>query len=172
MQDTSFDFETLSLRPDAAILSLGAVRFDRNTGELGPEFYRVVEIEGHIDPSTLMWWSNQSEAARKAVFGYEVDRVTLSEALRDFADFTADALWLWSRGGKDAEWLENACARTGVAPVAKFWQFCDQRTVTNLFSHLNFPETEGTAHNALADAKRQATHLCQVFSHLRATGAA
>lgn len=35
MNDISFDLETLGTAPNALILSIGAVQFDRKTGELG-----------------------------------------------------------------------------------------------------------------------------------------
>lgn len=176
MQDISFDFETLSLDRDACILSLGAVRFDRNTGELGACFYGVAEIENQpgavIDPGTVAWWMQQSAEAREGVFGKEVNRAPLVEVLRGFSAFTEGAEWLWSAGAKDAEWLESAMRRCGVPSPWYYWQFCDQRTLRNLFGDYIYPRDSGVAHNALSDAMRQAEQLCDIFNAARLTGLA
>lgn len=174
MQDISFDFETLSLDRDACILSLGAVRFDRNTGKTGARFYAVAEIENQpgaiIDPSTVVWWMRQSAEAREGVFGKESPRVPIYELLRQFVAFAGDAAWMWSAGAKDAEWLESAMRRCEIQNPWKYWQFCDQRTLRNLFGDYIYPRDTGVVHNALSDAVRQAEQLCDIFNAARLTG--
>lgn len=176
MDDISFDFETLSLDRDACILSLGAVRFDRNTGELGQRFYGVAEITGQpgavIDAGTVDWWMGQSEEARQGIFGEGVSRVPLATLLRSFADFSDGATYLWSAGAKDAEWLDSAFKRCDVPNPWFYWQFCDQRTVRNLFSAYISPEAhkKSVAHNALEDAVRQAVQLGDIFKASRESG--
>lgn len=175
MDDISFDFETLSLDRDACILSLGAVRFDRSTGELGQRFYCVAEVTGQpgaiIDASTVEWWVGQSEEARQGIFGKDVSRVPLVTLLRGFAAFSEGASYLWSAGAKDAEWLESAFRRCGVPNPWRYWQFCDQRTVRNLFGTYIHPvESSGVKHNALDDAERQAIQLGDIFRASREVG--
>ena len=45
MNDVMVDLETLSTKPNAAIVSIGAVFFDPKTGELGDTYYQVIDIE-------------------------------------------------------------------------------------------------------------------------------
>lgn len=174
MDDISFDFETLSLDRDACILSLGAARFDRDTGALGSKFHAVAEIEGQpggvIDASTVQWWMAQSGEARESIFGANVIRIPLAELLANFKDFATDAEYLWSAGAKDAEWLESAFRRCGIENPFKYWQFCDQRTVRNLFGAYINPYETGVAHNALDDSIRQAVALCDIFHASRDSG--
>src|SRR4051812_37876973 len=64
------DLETMGTAPGSAIVSLGAVAFDPVAGTLGEEFYRVVSLRScqraglSLDPDTIVWWLQQSEAAR------------------------------------------------------------------------------------------------------------
>jgi hypothetical protein len=66
------DLETMGNKPNAPIVSIGAVFFDPSTGELGG-FYRVVSLKSSVDggaipdPETIMWWMQQSEEARMAI---------------------------------------------------------------------------------------------------------
>lgn len=68
--DVMLDLETMGQGPDAAIVAIGAVSFDLEAGKLGSEFYTVVDLTssveagGKMDPSTVLWWLQQSEQAR------------------------------------------------------------------------------------------------------------
>jgi hypothetical protein len=43
------DLETMGNKPNAPIVSIGAVFFEPSTGELGDEFYRVVSLKSSMD---------------------------------------------------------------------------------------------------------------------------
>src|SRR5688572_29962905 len=91
--DVMLDLETLGTRPGCAILSIGAVAFDRHTGALGPEFYMVVnrkscEAKGLTqDQSTLDWWSRQSAEAKKVLAEAENAPNGLGGALVQFTAY-------------------------------------------------------------------------------------
>lgn len=76
------DFETLSLKPNAVLLALGAVAFDADTGVLLEQFY--VNIDPRIQPgrdisaSTVLWWMQQNDEARQ--------RLTNATAMADLKD--------------------------------------------------------------------------------------
>lgn len=173
--DISIDCETLGTGPNAMLLSIGAVRFDRHSGELGPEFYRLLQLggpyDGVIDASTVQWWAMQSEQARADVFGKDLKRARLVDALSDLSHFCRGAKTYWQRGDRDGLWLESAYGRVGLeGPPWKFWELRDQRTVSVEFGHLIEKPERGTAHNALADAKAQADELIAIYSTLRLLG--
>lgn len=75
MNHLMIDLETMGNKPNAPIVSIGAVFFEPSTGELGEEFYRVVSLKSSMDggavpdPDTIMWWMQQSEEARSAING-------------------------------------------------------------------------------------------------------
>lgn len=69
------DIETLGTRPGSAIVQIGAAGFDLDSGKVSAPF--KVNVEPHenstMDFSTVQWWMQQSEEARKSVFGGERD---------------------------------------------------------------------------------------------------
>ncbi|HHZ0858735.1 TPA: RecE family exodeoxyribonuclease, partial [Escherichia coli] len=75
------DLETMGKNPDAPIASIGAVFFDPQTGELGPEFSKIIDMDtcgGTVDISTIEWWLQRSGEARAAILA---DRIPLDDAL-------------------------------------------------------------------------------------------
>ena len=72
--DIMIDLETLATSPDAAILTIGAVRFDPFGRELtDPEmdsFYVRVDLDSCdeiglvTNDDTIAWWANQSDEAK------------------------------------------------------------------------------------------------------------
>lgn len=62
------DLETLSLRPDAAVTAIGVAWFDdTRVIDTAGWYMRHFDWDGHIDPGTVRWWMEQSDAARGAV---------------------------------------------------------------------------------------------------------
>lgn len=168
MNDISIDLETLSTRHDAAILSIGAVIFDRDTGEIGRRFYAEINISdaikhGHVDASTLAWWISQGDAAR-GLFADTNDKVKLADALGALSDFVTDAYGacVWGNGATfDITILEHAYVRCGLTPPWQFWKIRDMRTLVETawfaaqFDRNTIPFV-GTPHHALHDAEHQA----------------
>ena len=186
MKDISFDLETLGIGPEAMILSIGAVKFDRVTSELGEEFSRVIDIAsplggGTIDASTVVWWMDKPQQVRDAVFGKDVERVPLRQALAEFSEFIGftDELpdgeypdvTLWQRGDKDSQWLESAYAGMQLQLPFRYWQVSDQRTLCNQFKPFLPDQDEGHWHCALYDARYQAHCLIAAFGRMYSTGA-
>jgi hypothetical protein len=166
--DISIDLETLSTRPDAAVVSIGAAAFNRDTGAIGETFYAVITLDSaiedhHVCSATLQWWMSQGDAAR-AVF-MDSDKSTLRAALEDLHIFVSrypDAN-VWGNGANfDIAILEYAYARHFGYQAApwKFWNVRDMRTIVEAAAAKNFDKKsiifEGVAHNARDDAAHQA----------------
>lgn len=180
----SIDLETLGKNPQAMILSIGAVEFDPHTGEMGDTFYRVIDLEapggGVMDASTVLWWMRQSAPAREALFGPNVERVPLQQALVEFSEwlgFNDDLpegqeypnVHLWQRGDKDAQWLTSAYEGMGLKTPFPYWVVSDQRTLCRWVPvpPSDCPERTCVEHDALADAVHQAHWLVAVFKQLK-----
>ena len=64
------DIETLSTKPDAAILSLAVTPFDIRTGKIGSHYYEKIELADclklglRVSANTFYWWLQQSQKAR------------------------------------------------------------------------------------------------------------
>lgn len=170
MTDVMIDLETLSTRPDAAILSIGAVMFDDNG--LGMDFYCPVRRQGqeelgfHVDLRTIEWWAKQTPEARAAAFD-DPNAMTIKEAIGSLC------LWLsgnrvgvgfgpsikaWSHGsGFDLPILEHACRVVGIRNPISYADCRDTRTIYEIGGiNIHVLRDPSTHHNALVDARVQA----------------
>lgn len=110
MTDVMIDIETLDTAPTAAILSIGAVKFDLARGAVGngprDRFHRAVSLSFDefrlftVSRSTVDFWLSQSAEARRAVVAGDepTERVDFEAALDGLASFVARAERVWARG--------------------------------------------------------------------------
>lgn len=159
------DAETLGTAADSVLMSIGAVRFDLDSGEIDDAgFYRSISIDSNrdygrrIQEDTLQWWLKQSAAAQ-AVF--TEPKVTLSDALCELSDWLGgkdNPRFMWSMGADfDLPMIAHAYHQIVVDVPWKFWNSRCARTYKNLpqAKNVSVPRL-GTHHNALADAIYQA----------------
>jgi len=164
------DIETLSTRPDAAIVSIGAVHFSFKHGIL-EEFKVNIDAKSckdfglHIEKDTLDWWSRQPKAARQA---WMTNPVPLDEGLNKFSEF-------FGRNNKRLVWCNGASfdypiLRFGYFMIKgempwKYYNEMDLRTINQMFNVRNADVRAGSEghHDALEDAKAQALHLISIF---------
>lgn len=171
MNDLMLDVECLGIGADGALLAIGAVFFDENT-DLGAEFYRTINLAtavnrgGTMDASTVMWWLGQDEAARNAVRfnGYHID-----EALEDFVTFfkkhgNGDTRVWGCSPTFDCEKVNSALKRSGLKTPWKYFLERCYRTVRERNQSVE-PDVRTGLHNALDDAKFQASHLIKIRKH-------
>lgn len=163
----SIDLETLGKRYNAPVLSIGVVQFDPDTGKLGAEFYREIDVDsalkaGKASGSTLLWWMQQSEKARR-IFSAE-NKVSLATALDELATWLrgkAMAPKVWGNGSIfDISILEYAYDN-GCVGLQEAWHFTNVRDMRTSIEDAQlrndeWPKDVGTHHNALDDAKYQA----------------
>lgn len=185
-QHVSLDLETLGKKPDALIVAIGAVKFDPHTGAMGDTFYQVIDIGnspgGTADASTIVWWMNQSQAARDALFSKDVEKISLPHALVEFSEWLGfdDTLpdddypdnEIWQRGDRDCLWLESAYAGVGFKVPFGFWQIGDERRFTRYFKAVLPARDQALiGHTALGDAIYQAQCVAAVFARMNSVGA-
>lgn len=170
--DVMLDLETFGTRPGSVIASIGAVAFNAERGTIGQTFYAVIDVRScealglTLDPSTVLWWLKQSDAARGALTADNA--VDLHLALDEFRAFYQrnGGRRLWSHGGNFDEPMISAAFRAiGVAPP---WQYWDGRCTRTLFELAGVkPErAEGVHHNALDDALAQARAVIEARKRL------
>ncbi|HIB7267520.1 TPA: 3'-5' exoribonuclease domain-containing protein, partial [Escherichia coli] len=164
------DLETMGKNPDAPIISIGAIFFDPQTGDMGPEFSKTIDLEtagGVIDRDTIKWWLKQSREAQSAIM---TDEIPLDDALlqlREFIDENSGEFFVqvWGNGANfDNTILRRSYERQGI-PCP--WRYCndrDVRTIVELGKAVDFDARtaipfEGERHNALDDARYQAKYV-------------
>jgi exodeoxyribonuclease VIII len=166
MIQVMLDLETMSVRSNAAIASIGAVKFEVGTG-IVDKFYRTIDLRTckavglHIDPETVEWWNKQSKEARQALLK---DNVSLNQALDDFTEwFGRSSLPTWGNGaGFDNVIMENAFAACNMKRPWRPWEDRCYRTIKNIIQ-VPADERQGVYHNALDDALHQTRHLLKIL---------
>lgn len=161
------DLETMGTGPTAAIVAIGAVKF--NQQGIHDRFYRSVTLVSSaeagltIDPDTVMWWLSKSEAARDRLL---LDPICLRQALLAFSEWYGepDLCPMWGNGAPaDNVWLRSAYKAVFMAPPWSFWNDRCYRTIKNMPRNLSVEFVRvGTYHNAVDDAESQAVHLIKM----------
>ncbi|ENE14130.1 exonuclease, partial [Escherichia coli] len=171
------DLETMGKNPDAPIISIGAIFFDPQTGDMGPEFSKTIDLDtagGVIDRDTIKWWLKQSREAQSALL---TDEIPLDDALlqlREFIDENSGEFFVqvWGNGANfDNVILRRSYERQGI-PCP--WRYCndrDVRTIVELGKAIDFDARtaipfEGERHNALDDARHQAKYVSAIWQKL------
>ncbi len=163
MKHISLDLETLSTEPHALVLSIGAVKFDLDLPGTGEEFHILLDQEEqkrsgrHVSPSTLQWWSEQSQEARDAIWGDDVTHAAVVDGLIQFKEFCKGSEHIWGNGvGFDNVILRSLFSYFTLEFPAAYWSDRDLRTLQHLSGIERPAWTGGVAHNALDDARFQA----------------
>lgn len=162
------DMETLATRADAVILSIGAVKFQRETDYIDDAaFYAICtvgsQLNRHMSGSTLEWWMSQ-DAKAKAIFS-SPDKLPLSQALAQLSEWSDDEFrTLWANGADfDIPLILHALDTHNLKPLVRYYNHRCYRTMKNEYTMVPQPTFEGTAHNALMDAIHQARHLQAIY---------
>ncbi len=162
------DLETMGNGNRAAIIAIGAVIFDAS-GVKDNGFYAQVSLDSSVgqglemDTSTVLWWLQQSDAARAAFKGNE-KADSLSTVLNDFAIWLEQFgdIQMWGNGAAfDNTILSAAYRKCSQNQPWKFWNDRCYRTMKALFPDVKSARF-GTHHNALDDARTQAWHLIEI----------
>lgn len=159
------DLETLSLEPNAVIVSIGATKFTINDGIIDKFSVNIDPFDAkshglHIDPDTVAWWKGQPKEISDL---WKVDPQPLRDALTKFC------LWF---GGKslpiygnspsfDCIAIKESMKVTGIPCPWNFRDEVDYRTICKL---IDIPFTKNDhLHSALDDAVSQTEHLLQIL---------
>ncbi|EFB5892647.1 3'-5' exoribonuclease [Escherichia coli] len=171
------DLETMGKNPDAPIISIGAIFFDPQTGDMGPEFSKTIDLEttgGVIDRDTIKWWLKQSREAQSAIL---TDEIPLDDALLQLREFIAENsgeffVQVWGNGANfDNVILRRSYERQGIPCPWRYHNDRDVRTIVELGKATDFDARtaipfEGERHNALDDARYQAKYVSAIWQKL------
>jgi hypothetical protein len=151
------DIETLSVKKNAAIVSIGAVQFDpwgaenpEDQPKIGETLFlkvcpqktkeRQEGIYGDVDPSVLAWWETQPEDIRAVNFckPNDEDALSLPDALVELSKFIKfvternriSKACVWGNGSSfDIAILEDAYSRCGFNAPWHYANVRDTRTM-------------------------------------------
>ena len=162
------DLETMSTRPTAVVISIGAVKFnddgvtDRFKVNISPKSYQQYGNKFHVSPDTVEWWSKQSPEARAA---WRTDPYPVEEAFQMFSDwYGPKSFWTWGNGSAfDISIMENAYNVLGMDIPWNYGDVMCLRTMCNM-TNTRVDRSEGVFHDALVDAENQAKFLIKLLS--------
>lgn len=172
--DVMIDLETLDTKPTAAVLTIGAVKFDPFGDDVknpqSDKLYLKVDIDScdrlglTTSQSTLDWWSQQSKEAQDEAFSTE-NRIPIHEAMNKLYKFCWGAKRVWSHGAAfDTVICENIFARLEKLCPWNFWEVRCTRTLFDIGINPHRPPV--LAHHALEDAWNQAVGVQNVIRTL------
>lgn len=175
--DVMFDLETLGLKTNSVVLSIGAVAFGPKG--LGQEFY--VEIDPDqpnrsLDINTIKWWTQQpipmpfngivflKDAFEDFLSNYLFGISTVENQNNLIINNKKIILWC---NGTDFDWgiTRTVIDTYDIQHLVRYDSIRDYRTLRKLFSHIPEPEIV-QKHNALEDAKLQARHAVDILNSI------
>jgi hypothetical protein len=171
MKRACVDLETLSIRLDAKVASVGLVIFDEEeiiNRYSWPLNWRL-DTGGHISGETAAWWLQQDpDIILNNLFG----KMLVEDALTEFSSFYRqhNCEEIWANGPQfDCVVLSNLYKRHKMADSIPwtYKQERDCRTMFKIGKNLNVPAPENAAyHDALADAEWQVRWILAIEKEL------
>lgn len=187
--DVMIDIETMANTSNSVILQIGAVVFDRVSGEISHKFKTNVEAQSGIDigleanMDTIEWWMSQSEEARSSIFAEpKQDICSALETLSNWFintwikvtgkkthEYDSKDIKLWCHATFDEPILENAYHKCKLKTPWHFRSVRDIRTLVDLSEYIvDHSETNsGVAHDALDDCIFQVDYVVKCINKLK-----
>lgn len=169
-EDLMVDLETFGTTNNSVIIQIGACYFNRHTGEIGNKFLMNIDAQSclnlgmEVEGSTLYWWLQQSEEARKSLLENKVD---IKTALLKFKRFAQYAKNLWSDENFDFPILKNAYDKAGIVFPVHYTGMRDLRTIVDVGKiDKKSYERVGIYHNALHDSIHQVQYVVDAFKRI------
>lgn len=139
VSEVMIDIETLSTKPGATILTIGALIFNRaNNNNYENKFYKRIKIPiddvSYFDvcENTKKWWKKQNSKCF-----YEncenPDRIFLKDALKELSKFIPEKSLIWANSPSfDCVILENAYRYYDIPIPWEFYNLRDLRTIMDI----------------------------------------
>ena len=165
------DIETMSIRPDAAIIQVAAVMFSFDSDKvetfcMNSSLKSSIDLGLHIDDATVKWWKNRPSEVLASVVK---DSKPIQHVIEQFDEFLGiDRLKYsyWCQGASfDFPVLDSAYRKLNRPVPWKYWNQRDTRTVYSIFGldWRNYPRV-GSYHNGLDDCLTQIKALKECLS--------
>lgn len=183
------DLESLANRLNPCLVQISGVPFTLEEGyaPFDNNFNILVEKQSCLDvglevnEDTLTWWAAQSDEAKNLVFGEDLDRSPLKEALLNFSEYIKSfrvedkqRVYLWGNGIRaDNVWLLSAYKACGLPDPISYQEDLDLRTLHYLakkktgVDYKKITTFSGVPHNAIDDCKYQIECAVKMWEALK-----
>jgi len=170
------DLETMGNRSNSVIVSIAAVPFNLETGEISPNhFYQRVDFQSCLDiglkvqGSTILWWMQQNEEARKEICRPANHIQGVLDRLKSFLAIYGNDFEIWGNGARfDLGLLQDAYHACGYDILPwKFRNERDVRTLVSLAPHVKEQTPNvGIAHHPTDDCMFQINYCCAIYQYI------
>lgn len=169
-----FDIDTLSKKQNAAIISIGAVKFSTDKGitsefkvNITPKSNLILGL--HIDKETVEWWNKQPKEISAL---WKVNPVDIGVALSMFEDFIGESKTnlVWSKSA----WY-NAIMRNAKYEYFNVWNTPDSYGGYKWYQEMDFNtimtvmgvmKPKGDTSCPMKDAKIHAESFIELFKEI------
>ena len=170
------DLETMGNRSNSVIVSIAAVPFNLETGIYANNyFYERIDFQSCLDVglkvqgSTILWWMQQNEEARKEICK-PANKIHLAlRNLEIYLNSFGSNFEIWGNGARfDMGLLQDAYHACSYDKLPwKFGNERDVRTLVSLAPHIKEQTSNvGVAHNPVDDCIFQINYCCAIYQHL------
>ena len=177
-EEVMIDIETLSTRPNAVILTIGAIKFDRKgplkkLEEMDQFYVRIskesCELSGMIiDEGTVQWWSRQDKEIQYEALENPVDRLEIKDALVKLKEWIGHSTLIWGNGSDfDCTILTEAYKLCNLKPPWSFWNTRDVRTAFDFGKVHVWDLPDNFKHHPVHDCYRQIIGLKRSLENLK-----
>ena len=164
------DIETLGTKPNAVILSVGAIKFDPFTSikPFDDKHWKIdvdaqTEIDRDVNEDTLAWWSKQDPKIQEEAFG-EIGRTNVTSFMKELNAWLTGCDSIWCQGPQfDMVILEDFFDSFSHHKNWFYWQVSDCRTLFNIMPQDPRKGLQQNLHNALEDSRWQAICVQKFF---------
>src|SRR5258706_14641873 len=176
MNHLMIDLETLGTKSNSVVLSIAAIPFNLETGEISNNPFKVnIDLNSclaaglEVDGNTVQWWLTQKTEVMALMFD---NPLHIASALISFNDYIEEKFNIppivWGNSARfDLGLLENLYQRINI--LSK-WKFRDERcyrTMNSLFSAFaGIPTTNNNAHDPIQDCRYQINRLCSIWKQI------
>lgn len=172
------DLETMGNKSNSAIISIGAVEFNLETGEIGDTFYSRVDIQSCLDlgliinGSTVMWWLKQNEQARNKITEGEGSSLeVVLDAFTGWFGHLGKDVQIWGNGARfDIGILEDAYVACRWSVPWGFREERDLRTLVAFAPEIKLKaqnEFKGVVHDPIDDCKLQIDYASKIWNKIQ-----
>lgn len=167
--DIMIDLETLSLKPNAAIIDIGAVCSNgKFSAKINPSAYET-ETQFNVDYNTVEWHRTKNSLNWGVYITYpDRDLLGALGELSDWITMMGGTPVIWANGTSfDIPILEHAYRVYGMEIPWKYYNVRDYRTLREMYKWLvDTVPANANKHVALDDAAHQYDVLKTIFKYL------
>lgn len=174
MNNVMLDIRDLGKFPDSSILAIECVFFEPSTGQIGPQYYRAVDIRtvGGIYPEAVLQLIKGDSAQRAEVINATCSEMDAAAGVCKFIRENAsknEKIFCWSAGNPDSPaTLAHALSLYDMTPSLPSFEIRDLSSLIHIAGVTGYTPhpRRSSATYMLTDAVYRAEQVCEIWQRL------